>query len=85
MFEIWTKKCPVYLKLPYNLNEVVQQNLKKIVDNCYRVVKLRVVFKNNKLFKIDNRDKLPSIIIAMWFINMYVFVNKYTWEEQVTL
>ena len=53
------KKCPVYLKLPYCSNEVVQENLKKTVENCYRSVKLRIVFKSNKLFKIDNKDKLP--------------------------
>ena len=53
------KKCPVYLKLPYCSNEVVQKNLKNIVENCYRAVKLRIVFKSNKLFKIDNKDKLP--------------------------
>ena len=55
------KKCPVYLKLPYTSNEAVQKNLKKIVENCYRSVKLRIVFKNNKLFKIDNKDKLPTL------------------------
>ena len=48
------------MKLPYNSNEAVQKNLKKIFENCYRAVKLRIVFKNNKLFKIDNKDKLPT-------------------------
>ena len=50
------KKCPVYLKLPYNSNEVVQKSLKKIVENYYRAVKLRILYKNNKLLKIDNKD-----------------------------
>ena len=49
------------MKLPYISNEAVQKNLKKIVENCYRSVKLRIVFKNNKLFKIDNKDKLPTL------------------------
>ena len=53
-------KCPVYLKLPYNWNEVVQQNLKKLVENSYTAMNLLIVFKFIKVFKIDNKDKLPT-------------------------
>ena len=44
------KKCPVYLKLPYNQNTVLHNNLKKIVENGYRSLNLRIVYSIKKLF-----------------------------------
>ena len=55
------KKCPVYLKLPYNQNLVVHNNLKKLIENGYRSVNLRIVYTTKKLFQINNKDKLPTL------------------------
>ena len=32
----------------------------EMVENCYISVNSRIVFKTNKLFKIGNKDKLPT-------------------------
>ena len=42
------KKYPVYHKLPYNQNIVVHNNLKKLVENVYRSVSLRILYTTKK-------------------------------------
>ena len=55
------KKCPVYLKLPYNQNIVVHNNLKRLVENGYWSVNLRILYTTKKLYQINNKDKLPTL------------------------
>ena len=53
------KKCPVYLKLPYNQNIVLHNNLKKIVENGYRSVNLRIVYSTKKMFRLKTKINYP--------------------------
>ena len=80
------KKCPVYLKLPYNQNIVVHNNLKRLVENGYWSVNLRILYTTKKLYQINNKDKLPTLNTSSVITSLYVYAKKkHTSVEQVTI
>ena len=54
------KKCPVYIKLSYNQNKDVHNNLNKLIENGYTSLNLWIVYTTKKLFQNNNKNKLPT-------------------------